>query len=56
MGLGVNTNQTSNIKNQHVGDALKVEYSLTDRGRDIIPLVNHIGDYGLRFMEATGAG
>ncbi len=34
----------------------KVEYSLTDQGRDIIPFINHIRDYGLRLIEEAEAG
>lgn len=33
----------------------KVEYSLTDRGRDIIPLITHIRDYGLRLINEADA-
>lgn len=29
----------------------KTEYSLTERGRDIIPLINTIRDYGKKIME-----
>lgn len=31
----------------------KTEYSLTDKGKSIMPLVRQIRDYGLKLMEET---
>ncbi len=32
----------------------KTEYSLTEKGLRVIPLINQIRDYGLEMMEAAG--
>ncbi|OPZ76691.1 MAG: putative HTH-type transcriptional regulator YybR [Actinobacteria bacterium ADurb.Bin444] len=33
----------------------RVEYALTDMGRDLIPLVDHMRDYGKRWLSGNGA-
>lgn len=34
----------------------RVEYALTDMGRDLIPLVDHMRDYGTRWLSGNGSG
>jgi DNA-binding HxlR family transcriptional regulator len=35
----------------------RVEYELTDRGRDLIPLIDHMRDYGTKWlMDGDSAG
>jgi DNA-binding HxlR family transcriptional regulator len=35
----------------------RVEYALTDRGMDLIPLIDHMRDYGTKWLVPTnGAG
>lgn len=31
----------------------RVEYRLTDKGRDVLPLIEAFKDFGLRYMEAS---
>lgn len=33
----------------------RVEYSLTDMGRDLIPLIDHMRDYGSRWLMDEGS-
>ena len=34
----------------------KVEYSITDKGKTAIPIINAIREYGLQLMEEAGIG
>lgn len=34
----------------------RVEYELTEMGRDLIPLVDHMRDYGARWLSDNGDG
>ncbi len=34
----------------------RVEYELTEMGRDLIPLVDHMRDYGSRWLSGNGSG
>jgi DNA-binding HxlR family transcriptional regulator len=34
----------------------RVEYSLTEMGRDLIPLVDHMREYGSRWLSGNGSG
>tara|TARA_R110001583_G_scaffold59123_1_gene175982 strand:- start:6096 stop:6209 length:114 start_codon:yes stop_codon:yes gene_type:complete len=33
----------------------KVEYSLTDTGKELIPFIDHLGAWGRKQMEKEGA-
>jgi DNA-binding HxlR family transcriptional regulator len=33
----------------------RTEYSLTEKGREVVPLVEQIREYGIRLMENVGA-
>jgi len=32
----------------------RVEYSITSRGRDVIPIINELRNYGLKVMKEEG--
>jgi len=34
----------------------RVEYSLTDMGRDLIPLIDHMREYGSKWLSENGDG
>jgi DNA-binding HxlR family transcriptional regulator len=34
----------------------RVEYSLTEMGRDLIPLVDHMREYGAKWLSGDGGG